>query len=436
MSYREQGYPVLEIGDQVGHYILTKVLGQGHFSLVYLAEDVRTTTPSERQWVALKISKHHRSFYKACEEEGDIYRQVMMRSPTHILNLLDKFQYIDPRTRHAHVVLVFEPMWQDLYEFLCTQHPLPSPLRECVIYQLFLGVEQFHNAGFVHSDIKPENFLVSLPDGLLNPEQLRQDRHRCQMIVRTLKQWRRQLQKGHMSGPASFLSTLSPLLVLYKQCPSSDLSNCPSYILDAFREYEQLSKWDKTMPVEQPLQGHLIVKLSDFGNAFPWGKAYSDHLCTRQYQPPEIIAGCPFNHTIDTFSLGCVVFEIVVGKQLFNPPRDLPASLRPEYHLCQMMRTLAPPPQSWPSLFWIKGRYARQLMSGPHRLIHFAHITEDRSLNRLLSNEDHMLFLELIQRLCEPDPRDRLSLTQARQSDVLRDVHELYETHGNQAFRL
>jgi len=60
------------------------------------------------------------------------------------------------------------------------------------------------------------------------------------------------------------------------------------------------------------------IKLIDFGSAVFINDACYDYLQTRPYRCPEIILGCVFDFAADMWSLGCVLYEIVTCKVLFN----------------------------------------------------------------------------------------------------------------------
>lgn len=60
------------------------------------------------------------------------------------------------------------------------------------------------------------------------------------------------------------------------------------------------------------------IKLIDFGSATFANDVDYDYLQTRPYRAPEITLGCYFDFAVDMWSLGCVMYEIVTNKVLFN----------------------------------------------------------------------------------------------------------------------
>ena len=53
----------------------------------------------------------------------------------------------------------------------------------------------------------------------------------------------------------------------------------------------------------------------------------SDHLSSyvqaRSYRAPEVILGLPYNQTVDIWSLGCIVAELLSGYVLLQASRSL-----------------------------------------------------------------------------------------------------------------
>ena len=60
------------------------------------------------------------------------------------------------------------------------------------------------------------------------------------------------------------------------------------------------------------------ARLADLGEAtkrLRQGTLYG----TREYTPPEVLLGAPLNRSLDTWSFGCTVFEMLTGELLFDP---------------------------------------------------------------------------------------------------------------------
>jgi serine/threonine protein kinase len=65
------------------------------------------------------------------------------------------------------------------------------------------------------------------------------------------------------------------------------------------------------------------VRLIDFGTAEFCARDKFRHALvgTRQYRAPEVVFGSGWNHTLDIWAVGCVVAEMLCGRQLFPAVR-------------------------------------------------------------------------------------------------------------------
>ncbi|KAL1526722.1 hypothetical protein AB1Y20_015419 [Prymnesium parvum] len=60
------------------------------------------------------------------------------------------------------------------------------------------------------------------------------------------------------------------------------------------------------------------VVLIDFGGATWEHEHHSAVVCTRQYRPPEVTLELPWTHSIDLWSMGCILAELWTGSVLFS----------------------------------------------------------------------------------------------------------------------
>ena len=47
-----------------------------------------------------------------------------------------------------------------------------------------------------------------------------------------------------------------------------------------------------------------------------WESGFS-YVQSRFYRAPEILLGIPYDHAIDMWSLGCIIYELVISTPLF-----------------------------------------------------------------------------------------------------------------------
>jgi len=65
-------------------------------------------------------------------------------------------------------------------------------------------------------------------------------------------------------------------------------------------------------------KSRMKIKICDFGSAtFSGPNELTPYLVSRFYRAPEIILGLPYDSPIDTWSMGCVIYELFSGNILF-----------------------------------------------------------------------------------------------------------------------
>ncbi len=146
-----------DIGDIVGlHYKLDKLLGEGNFGKVYLAE--RIDVPEHH--VALKILP--RSLYTGRNVERELVMLATVGHP-HMVQMKDHGM------TEAYVWLTMPVYAGETLEQRLERGTLS--LREA--YDIFLpiarAVEALHQAGLRHQDIKPDNIFLAQFAGRLHP---------------------------------------------------------------------------------------------------------------------------------------------------------------------------------------------------------------------------------------------------------------------------
>ncbi|KAK8238670.1 kinase-like protein, partial [Phyllosticta capitalensis] len=66
-----------------------------------------------------------------------------------------------------------------------------------------------------------------------------------------------------------------------------------------------------------PVSNDINVKIVDFGESFLKGKAPETVDTTQCLKPPEVMFGDPLDHRLDMWSMGCLLFELVVSHRPF-----------------------------------------------------------------------------------------------------------------------
>ena len=144
------------VGQRLGNYRLTQLLGRGGFAEVYLGEHVRLNTQA-----AIKI------LHTSLEEDE---RDGFLREAQTVAHL-----------KHPHIVRIFDFDIENRTPFLVMDylpngnvrraHPkgIPLPLETIVSYvnQVASALQYAHDEKLIHRDVKPENMLLDKGDTIV-----------------------------------------------------------------------------------------------------------------------------------------------------------------------------------------------------------------------------------------------------------------------------
>ena len=194
-AYKAGGYHPVQIGEVYnGRYKVVSKLGWGHFSTVWLAEDLKGTSSTGRVcYVALKIQKSAAHYTEAAYDEVELLSRARNSRNsdtwlasrigyvekgvcpdasidpeyTGVIALRDFFETRGPNG--VHVCMVFETMGPNVltlikkYDF----KGVPLDLVRRLAMDCLVGLDYLHRVcGIIHTDLKPENVLVCCPEGV------------------------------------------------------------------------------------------------------------------------------------------------------------------------------------------------------------------------------------------------------------------------------
>ncbi|KAF9508639.1 hypothetical protein BS47DRAFT_1350109 [Hydnum rufescens UP504] len=273
-------------------YTIVQKLGWGQHSSVWLAKHEGRHKP---QYVAVKILTAHATQVQRqlSDEVGllQLVREVAGKSrnpgKNHVAALVDSFEVSS--TQGNHLCLVHEAMGRFPK---INGIGLPIPLVKVVAKQLLLALDFLHHeCDIIHTDLKPDNFLIKLHD-----------------LDTALE-----IEEGNPQALPSMTSDL----------PSNAVLSRPLRALkpDELLNLVQSSKFD--------------MQLTDFGTAVTTNGFHPDLIQPVALRAPEVILGCGFGPSADIWNLGCLIFEFLTGQWLFTP-RTGTAWTAEAYHLAHM----------------------------------------------------------------------------------------------------
>ncbi|KAJ6238924.1 hypothetical protein M0813_25507 [Anaeramoeba flamelloides] len=123
--------------------------------------------------------------------------------------------------------------------------------------------------------------------------------------------------------------------------------------------------------VEKENKFNLNCKIVDFGNAISMKNNRLQEIQARAYRSPEVILGYKYNQSVDIWSLGCLVYELLTGEILFYPENGI--NYTPdEKHLALMTQRLGKIPEN----ILNSSLKARKFLNSNGDFIHFQKIKQ------------------------------------------------------------
>ncbi|KAG2350165.1 kinase-like protein [Suillus weaverae] len=275
------GWPQLEFNEAIGpddRYIICRKLGWGMHSSTWLARD-----KINNSYVAVKVLTGKATDMDRQNIIWEVPTLNWVSSPPHphCLRLLSDFTIPGKGSSGEHICLVTQILGGDV-KSLCEAHGkiLPLPLAKRVLLHTLRGIAHAHGCGVVHTDLKPDNIFFDA----------RMSNTDFAKLLESGPSRRHPPEESHGGIMQAAVSQPLPIPTL-----------------------------------QEALQRTFV--LADFGNAQPTFAHMHDEITAGDLRPPEIFLGGPWNETVDIWSFGCLIFELIIGQPFFRfrpfPPLDL-----------------------------------------------------------------------------------------------------------------
>ncbi|XP_043243861.1 dual specificity protein kinase CLK2-like [Amphibalanus amphitrite] len=169
------------------------------------------------------------------------------------------------------------------------------------------------------------------------------------------------------------------------------------------------------------------IRLIDFGSATFDHEHHSTVVSTRHYRAPEVLLELGWSQPCDVWSIGCILFELYLGLTLFQTHDN-------REHLAMMERILGPIPyrmsQRSKTKYFYRGRLDWDEKSSAARYVR----ENCKPLRRYMQSSDpeHVQLFDLIQRMLEYEPSQRITLRDAIRHPFFAKLEEGRRVNGYQ----
>ncbi len=144
------------VGEQLGNYRLTRLLGEGAFAKVYLGEHIHLGTQAAVKVLDTRLTSEEMERFR------NEARTIANLHHTNIVHVLD----FGVQEGIPFLVMEYAP-----YGTLRQRHPLGTPVPPTTmlpyVKQVGAALQYAHDHHLVHRDIKPENMLLSAENTVL-----------------------------------------------------------------------------------------------------------------------------------------------------------------------------------------------------------------------------------------------------------------------------
>lgn len=423
-SYRKGGYHPVHIGDVYNNrYTIEKKLGWGHFSTVWLATDATKERSDPHYLVAVKIQKSASQYTEAARDEIELLTQIKDQDPhgnKFVVLLLDNFFMTGPNGKH--MCLVFETMGRNLLALIkqYDYQGVPIDVVKIMTRQCLIALDFLHTkCQIIHTDIKPENFLLS-PEEPFDVDMLQAHRKH---IVQERK--RKEAAGEGPTNPSArpkeqkltkeLAKRLRAEINAEKKATNQGKEAVESKEADVDELTKKLASLDVQGGQSVASRAIMVSKLADLGNACWVHKHFTDDVTTRQYRSPEVIVGYKYGPEVDIWSVACMVFELITGDFLFDPKEDKNGNhSRDEDHLALMIELIGQVPRN----LFTSGKYSKEMFNRRGTLRNIKHL-EYWGLEMVLHEkyklqaEDAKHLSSFLTAMLTLDPRHRATAAEA-----------------------
>jgi serine/threonine protein kinase len=345
-------------------YICIKLLGSGTFSKVWMCYCIIT-----KQFYAIKLQTDE--YQEQVELEIKCLKKIKKNNSKYgnkyINNIINDFKIeIDENIYYGIVTELLGKSLDQVLEQPRYKKGIEYKLVRKIMYQIIHGVKSINQSGFIHTDLKPDNILLTQLDS------------KDTKIIREIKKIK---HKKIISDPEKYIIPIVENAELYQNNDNQEL------------DYQSLS-----------------IKITDFGGYRDITEKEVYNVQTRGYRAPEITLHYLFNKQCDVWSIGCIQSELLLGNNLFSQSGNDKKDLNKNFFI-KLITAIGPVPNnmitSYGNFYFRKDGTLKTFGQLSHDPLYKKFINDNS-----IKKADYYQFINLMLKCLMIDPNSRYTIDQ------------------------
>ena len=306
---------------------MIKRIGYGSYSSVWLAYKLNNNNKSNNIY-AIKI--HNTEDIKEGLKEIKIYKKFKELNIPNIIHCIDEFVINKTTSKNTskHVCIVLDLYACSLYDLINSnkyKNGIDIDIVINITIQILKSLQKMHENGIIHTDIKPENILLS---GINNENKKILDNIKNKIGLKSIKKYIEKNIELFSETDDDYTSSENESDELSSICSqkqdedeisllSIDDDNYDISSTDINNLSESCEDIDEVLIDEKYLKNPEIV-ITDLGTCQQKNEKQKKSIQTKYYKSPEVLLRLGYDNKSDIWALGCTIYELITGKILFD----------------------------------------------------------------------------------------------------------------------
>jgi serine/threonine protein kinase len=376
-------------GKILNKYNIISEIGKGADAIVWLAFNM-----DDSKFYAIKVNEPNE--YKKGIEEFNFLKKLPEKMK--VFNHL-KESFIEQRNNKKYACGVFELQSTNLDSLLRKsklEDGLPIKIVRKMMYQMIEAIKYLHTKLKVyHADLKTDNILLK---GINNYDK------------EIIKQYTNMnFHEKYLTSKQVYWKGLGKTLNTIDKMNYDEKKTIRQVVHQYMYDNINFLNNEEKNNISSEYLENCNVTVSDFGAYCKEDESYEGSFGTRYYRAPEIILRGECNYLVDIWALGCIFYELLTGRILFDPEKDSKHS-RDEYHLYLINRICG----DFPIGFLKKTKLYKKYFDSKGNMLYME--PTNKNIKKMLEtynvNEDIENIVSLLKGMLEIVPKQRLNINE------------------------